>query len=129
MLPETASDDGNDATKLLRREDGEERNPLYPGCGAEHVHLSSEVSVRFDHFVDHFGIDVVRVGQDCAVLGERVIYTVIRTTTEYSSKRSFYENIWHGLSPVPHFFGLLAVLLLRDSRLSALPIVREPVRD
>lgn len=95
MLPETASDDGNDATKLLRREDGEERNPLYPGCGAEHVHLSSEVSVRFDHFVDHFGIDVVRVGQDCAVLGERVIYTVIRTTTEYSSKRSFYENIWH----------------------------------
>ncbi len=95
MLPETASDDGNDAAKLLRREDGEERNPLYPGCGAEHVHLSSEVSVRFDHFVDHFGIDVVRVGQDCAVLGERVIYTVIRTTTEYSSKRSFYENIWH----------------------------------
>lgn len=39
------------------------------------------------------------------------------------------EHLAHGLSPVPHFFGLLAVLLLRDSRLSALPIVREPVRD
>lgn len=104
MLPETASDDGNDATKLLRREDGEERNPLYPGCGAEHVHLSSEVSVRFDHFVDHFGIDVVRVGQDCAVLGERVIYTVIRTTTEYSSKEVVLrEHLAHGLSPSSSF--------------------------